>query len=94
LSFDRSFSICYIRNTELIWRKAMRDKIEEVLAQIRPQLEADGGNVELVDVNDGTVSVRLTGACAGCPMSTMTLKGGIERILKEYVPEVKEVVAV
>lgn len=72
----------------------MRDKIEEVLAQIRPQLEADGGNVELVDVNDGTVSVRLTGACAGCPMSTMTLKGGIERILKEYVPEVKEVVAV
>jgi Fe-S cluster biogenesis protein NfuA len=72
----------------------MREKIEEILAQIRPQLEADGGNVELVDVNDGTVSVRLTGACAGCPMSTMTLKGGIERILKEYVPEVKEVVAV
>jgi len=72
----------------------MREKIEEILAQIRPQLEADGGNVELVDFNDGTVSVRLTGACAGCPMSTMTLKGGIERILKEYVPEVKEVVAV
>ena len=72
----------------------MREKVEEILAQIRPQLEADGGNVELVDVNDGTVSVRLTGACAGCPMSTMTLKGGIERILKEFVPEVKEVVAV
>ena len=72
----------------------MREKVEEILAQIRPHLEADGGNVELVDVNDGTVSVRLTGACAGCPMSTMTLKGGIERILKEYVPEVKEVVAV
>jgi len=72
----------------------MREKIEEILAQIRPQLEADGGSVELVDVNDGTVSVRLTGACAGCPMATMTLKGGIERILKEYVPEVKEVVAV
>ena len=72
----------------------MREKIEEILAQIRPQLEADGGNVELVDVNDGTVSVRLTGACAGCPMANMTLKGGIERILKEYVPEVKEVVAV
>jgi len=72
----------------------MREKVEEILAQIRPHLEADGGNVELVDVNDGTVSVRLTGACAGCPMSTMTLKGGIERILKEFVPEVKEVVAV
>ncbi len=72
----------------------MREKIEEILSQIRPQLEADGGSVELVDVNDGTVSVRLTGACAGCPMATMTLKGGIERILKEHVPEVKEVVAV
>ena len=72
----------------------MREKIEEILSQIRPQLEADGGSVELVDVNDGTVSVRLTGACAGCPMATMTLKGGIERIFKEHVPEVKEVVAV
>ncbi len=72
----------------------MREKVEAVLAQIRPQLEADGGSVELVDVNEGTVSVRLTGACAGCPMATMTLKGGIERILKEQVPEVKEVVAI
>jgi Fe-S cluster biogenesis protein NfuA len=72
----------------------MREKIEEILTQIRPQLEADGGSVELVDVNEGTVSVRLTGACAGCPMATTTLKEGIERILKEYVPEVEEVVAV
>ena len=72
----------------------MREKVEEILALIRPQLEADGGSVELVDVNDGTVSVRLTGACSGCPMATKTLKGGIERILKEHVPEVKEVVAV
>jgi len=72
----------------------MREKVEAVLAQIRPHLEADGGSVELVDVNDGTVSVRLTGACAGCPMATMTLKEGIERILKEQVPEVEEVVAV
>ena len=72
----------------------MRDKVEEVLNQIRPALVADGGNVELLDVNDGTVKVRLTGACAGCPMSTMTLKMGIERILKQEIPEIKEVVAV
>ena len=53
----------------------------------------DGGNVELVEVNDGTVKVRLTGACSGCPMATMTLKMGIERILKQEIPEIKEVVA-
>ena len=72
----------------------MREKVEEVLKEIRPSLQADGGDVELVDVNDGTVQVRLVGACAGCPMSTMTLKMGIEQILKREIPEVKEVVAV
>ena len=72
----------------------MRDKVEEVLNKIRPQLMADGGNVELVEVNEGTVKVRLTGACSGCPMATMTLKMGIERILKQEIPEIKEVVAV
>ena len=72
----------------------MKEKIEEVMSQIRPALEADGGNVELVDVNDGVVQVKLTGACGSCPMSTLTLKMGIERILKEKVPGVKEVVAV
>ena len=72
----------------------MRDKVEEVLNKIRPNLKRDGGNVELVDVNDGTVKLKLTGACAGCPMSTLTLKMGIERILKQEIPEVKEVVAV
>ena len=71
-----------------------KEKVEEVLGKIRPMLEADGGDVELVDVNDGTVTLKLTGACAGCPMSSMTLKMGIERILKEEIPEVKEVVAV
>ena len=70
------------------------DKIEEVLGKIRPSLMADGGNVELVEVDDGTVKVRLTGACGHCAMSTMTLKMGIERILKQEIPEVKEVVAV
>ena len=72
----------------------MREKVEEVLNKIRPQLEADGGNVELVDISDGTVKVRLTGACAGCPMSTLTLKMGIEKIIKQEIPEIKEVVAV
>ena len=72
----------------------MQDKVEEVLDKIRPNLISDGGNVELVEVNDGTVKLKLVGACAGCPMSTMTLKMGIERILKQEIPEVKEVVAV
>ena len=73
----------------------MQDKVEDILNKIRPALERDGGNVELVEVSDeGTVKVKLTGACAGCPMSTMTLKMGIEKILKQEIPEVKEVVAV
>ncbi|MFC1917764.1 NifU family protein [Chloroflexota bacterium] len=71
----------------------MKERVEEVLNMVRPSLVRDGGNVELVDVNDGVVTVRLTGACAGCPMSTMTLKMGIEKILKQEIPEVKEVVA-
>jgi len=70
----------------------MRDKVEKALEEIRPALQADGGNVELVDVTeDGVVKVRLTGACGCCPMSTYTLKMGIEQRLKEAVPEVKEV---
>ncbi len=69
----------------------MKEEVDAVLDKIRPQLQADGGNVELVDVEDGVVKVRLQGACAGCPMSQMTLKNGIERILKENLPEVKSV---
>ncbi len=72
----------------------MQDKVEEVLDKVRPVLVRDGGNVELVGVDGGTVRVKLVGACAGCPMSTLTLKNGIERILKQEIPEVKEVVAV
>jgi Fe-S cluster biogenesis protein NfuA len=72
----------------------MNEKIKAALDQIRPALQADGGDVELIDFKDGKVSVKLTGACGGCPMATMTLKQGIERILKEKVPEVKEVVSV
>jgi Fe-S cluster biogenesis protein NfuA len=72
----------------------MKEKVEEALAKIRPVLQADGGDVELIDVTGGTVKVKLTGACGGCPMATLTLKNGIEAVLKERVPEVKEVVAV
>lgn len=72
----------------------MQDKVEEVLNKVRPVLVRDGGNVELVEVTDGTVKVKLVGACAGCPLSQLTLKNGIERILKQEIPEVKEVVAV
>ena len=72
----------------------MPEKVEKALDKIRPALIADGGNVELVEVRDGVVKVRLTGACGGCPMSQMTLKMGIERHLKKEIPEVKEVVAV
>ena len=71
----------------------MRERVEEVLGKIRPALINDGGNVELVDVNDGVVTVKLTGACSGCPMSTITLKMGIEKLLKQEIPEIKEVVA-
>lgn len=73
----------------------MKEQVQEVLDLVRPALQADGGDVELVDVtDDGIVSVRLTGACGSCPMSTMTLKMGIERTLRDKIPEVKEVVQV
>lgn len=72
----------------------MRDKVEEVLNRLRPSLHADGGDVELIDVQDGIVSVKLTGACSGCPMSTLTLKNSIERLLKEEISDIKEVVGV
>lgn len=73
----------------------MREKVEKALEKIRPMLQADGGNVELVDVSaDGVVKLKLTGACGCCPMSQMTLKNGIEKLLKKEVPEVKEIMAV
>ena len=73
----------------------IRKKVEDALGQVRPQLQADGGDVELVDVtSDGIVKVKLVGACSGCPMSQMTLKNGIERFLVGQVPEVKSVESV
>ncbi|MBI5359402.1 MAG: NifU family protein [Planctomycetes bacterium] len=74
----------------------MRDKVETVLAKIRPNLQADGGDVQLVSVDDktGIVKVKLTGACGCCPMSTMTLKNGIQAVLKREIPEIKSVESV
>ena len=72
----------------------MKDKVEKALNDIRPSLQVDGGDVELVDVENGIVKVRLTGACGGCPMSQMTLKQGIESHVKKVVPEVLSVEAV
>jgi len=69
----------------------MKEKVEKVLDEIRPMLIRDGGNVELVSIDGGVVKVRLQGACAGCPMSQMTLRNGIERVLKEKIPEVTAV---
>ncbi len=73
----------------------MREKVEQALDTIRPALQADGGDVELIDVTeDGVAKVKLVGACGGCPMSQMTLQMGIERVLKREIPEIKSVVAV
>jgi Fe-S cluster biogenesis protein NfuA len=73
----------------------MKEKIEAALNKVRPQLRLDGGDVQLVEASeDGVVKVKLTGACGGCPMSQLTLKMGIERILKKEVPGIKEVIAV
>jgi Fe-S cluster biogenesis protein NfuA len=70
----------------------LKDKVQTTLDKIRPALVADGGDLELVDVKYGVVKVKLTGHCAGCPMSQMTLRNGIERLLKQEIPEVKQVV--
>lgn len=72
----------------------MREKVEIVLNKIKTSLLADRGGVELVDVKDGVVKLKLTGACSGCPMAAMTLQNGIARVLREEIPEVKEVIAV
>jgi Fe-S cluster biogenesis protein NfuA len=69
----------------------MKEKVEKALEKIRPALQADGGDIQLIDVVDGVVKVRLMGACGGCPMSQMTLKMGVEKTLKQEVPEVKKV---
>ncbi|HEC99191.1 MAG: NifU family protein [Deltaproteobacteria bacterium] len=72
----------------------MKEQVQSVLDKIRPVLQKDGGDVELVDIKDGVVSVRLTGACKGCPMSQMTLKNGIEKYLRKEIPEIVSVESV
>jgi len=72
---------------------SMKEQVQAVITKLRPMLQRDGGDIELVDVTDGVVKVRLTGACGSCPMSTMTLKMGVENALKKEVPGVKEVVS-
>ncbi|MDZ4121106.1 MAG: NifU family protein [Candidatus Cloacimonadaceae bacterium] len=72
-----------------------RTKVEEILGKIRPAIQADGGDVELINIReDNVVEVRLKGACGSCPMATITLKAGIERVMKEEIPEVVEVISV
>ena len=82
--------------TEETKQTGVRDRVQEVVEHIRPMLQADGGDIELVDFNEqtGVVSVRLQGACRGCPGAAMTLRMGVERHMKQRVPEVREVVAV
>jgi Fe-S cluster biogenesis protein NfuA len=72
----------------------MRDKIEKALESIRPALQADGGDIQLVSIDDNIVKVRLSGACGGCPMSQMTMTQGVEKAIKKAVPQVKKVIAV
>jgi Fe-S cluster biogenesis protein NfuA len=72
----------------------MKESVQAVIDQIRPMLQRDGGDVELVGVDEGVVTVRLQGACKGCPMSQMTLKNGIEKFLKQQIPEVDRVESV
>jgi Fe-S cluster biogenesis protein NfuA len=73
----------------------LKEKVQKAIDMVRPGLQADGGDVELMDVSpEGVVKVKLTGACHGCPMSQMTLKMGIEKIIKQQVPEIKEVVSI
>jgi Fe-S cluster biogenesis protein NfuA len=82
----------YIRDLK---ENKMKEQVQKALDIIRPSLQADGGDVELVDVSaDGVVKVKLTGACHGCPMSQMTLKMGIEKMIKKQVPEIKEIISV
>lgn len=72
----------------------MKEKVEQALNTIRPALQADGGDIQLVSIEDDVVKVRLTGACGGCPMSAMTMTQGVERAIKNAVPQIKKVLAV
>lgn len=74
--------------------ESVEKRVKAALAEIKPQIQADGGDIDLVAIENGIVKVRLRGSCVGCPMSALTLKAGVERIIKQQVPEVKSVEAV
>jgi Fe-S cluster biogenesis protein NfuA len=74
--------------------QTVKEKVQKAIEEIRPRLQADGGDIELIDVKEGVVKVKLKGACAGCPMSTMTVQWGVENFLKKNIPEVKKVEAI
>ena len=74
--------------------KTLRDRVEKALEDVRPQLQTDGGDIELVEIENDVVKVRMKGACAGCPMSTMTLQWGVEQFLKKKIPEISRVEAI
>ncbi len=75
-------------------KETLKDRVGKMLEELRPQLQADGGDIELVEVENGIVKVKMKGACAGCPMSTMTLKRGVESFLKKKIPEIARVEAI
>lgn len=74
--------------------KTVRERVEKALEEVRPQLQTDGGDIELVEIENGVVKVRMKGACAGCPMSSMTLQWGVEQYLKKKIPEIARVEAI
>jgi len=76
-------------------REKLNQKVQNIIEQVRPYLQADGGDINFIEVtDDNIVNVELTGACGACPFSTMTLKNGVEATLKKVIPEIKEVVAI
>jgi Fe-S cluster biogenesis protein NfuA len=88
-------AIARTKTSQTLPEKPLRDRVADVLAKLRPAVQGDGGDIQLVEVSaDGVVRVRLLGACVGCPSSAMTLKDGVERNLRESIPEVREVVCV
>lgn len=94
------FTVVYILNFNLkllmvnMMSETLETRVKKALDQVRPQLQADGGDLEYVGLDNGVVKVKLKGACSGCPMSTMTLQWGVENFLKKHVPEVKKVEAI
>ncbi len=86
--------MCFDDSRQICGGIGMKAKVQAVIDKIRPLLQRDGGDIQLIDVVEGVVKVKLQGACGSCPMNAMTLKMGVERQLKQELPEIKEVIAV